>query len=220
MNKKKQKKILFYLATKLSWLMVLVFGRLARIKAKNFAVLQQLLQSEKSVIYLVWHGSMLLPVYVMRNRKILAMVSEHGDGEIIAQAIMRLGYETVRGSSTRSGSKALRVMIKRIKKGAECTILPDGPRGPRHEVKMGAIVLAQLSGAPIMIISSAAQKPIVFNSWDRFTLWKPFSKCSIIFGEPIRIPRKLTPDELEEWRLYVQNRMKELDGDADALVRL
>lgn len=199
--------------------MVLAFGKMARIRVKNYDALRKLLRSEKSIIYLVWHGSMLLPVYVMRNRKILAMVSEHGDGEIIAQAIVRLGYETVRGSSTRGGSKALRTMIKRIKTGAECTILPDGPRGPRHEVKMGAIVLAQLSGTPIVIISSAAQKPIVFNSWDRFTMWQPFSKCSVVFSEPIRIPRKLAPDELESWRIYVENRMKAIDEDADAMVQ-
>ena len=219
MNKKQRKKILFYLATKLSWLLVLAFGTMSRVTVKNGNLWRHTLKTEKSVIYLVWHGTMLLPVYMMRNRNVLAMVSEHGDGEIIAQAILRLGYKTVRGSSSRGGSKALRSMIKEIRNGAECAILPDGPRGPRHEVKMGAIVLAQLSGAPIVIISSAAEKPIVFNSWDRFTLWRPFCRCSVAFSEPIRIPRKLTPDELETWRLFVEKRMKAMDEVAGALVQ-
>jgi lysophospholipid acyltransferase (LPLAT)-like uncharacterized protein len=70
-----------------------------------------------------------------------------------------------------------------------------------------------------MIIASAAQKPIVFHSWDRFTLWRPFSKCSVVFSEPIKVPRKLTPEELEKWRLYVENRMKAMDEVAGELVQ-
>jgi len=219
MNKKKKKQILQYLAAKLSWLMVLAFGTVARARVVNAHYWRQARTSKNGMVYLVWHGRMLLPLYLLRNRGIVAMVSEHGDGEVIAQAIIRLGYKTIRGSSTRGGSKALRAMIKKIKAGAECTILPDGPRGPRCELKMGALMLAQVSGACLLPVSASSQKPIFMNSWDRFTMWRPFSKSVVVFGEPIIIPRKLPPDELENWRLYVENKMKALDQEADEMVR-
>lgn len=219
MNKEKRKKILLYLATKLSWLLVLAFGKMVRIRVKGLGYWRSLVKSNRGFIYLVWHGKMLLPVFVHRQRRILAMVSEHGDGEIIAQAIMRLGYRTARGSSTRGGQKAFRALLREVKKGAECTILPDGPQGPRHQLKMGAIMLAQLSGVPILPLTFAAQRPIVFQSWDRFTMWWPFSKVCLIYGKPIHIPRKLSPSQLEGHRLMVEQRLMALEREADEIFR-
>ena len=171
------------------------------------------------MIYLLWHGKMLLPTFIHRHQNISAMVSEHGDGEIIAQAILRLGYRTVRGSSTRGGSKAFRQMLKQLKNGERCVILPDGPNGPRHKIKMGAILLAQRSGANLLPITFAAEKPIVINSWDRFTLWRPFSKCCVLYGEPFKISRHLSTDELEEQRVCAEKRMMALEKEADAVFR-
>jgi lysophospholipid acyltransferase (LPLAT)-like uncharacterized protein len=219
MIKEKRKQILLYLATKLSWLLVLAFGKMARIRVKGAGYWRSLVNSKRGFIYLLWHGKMLMPVYFHRRRNILAMVSEHGDGEIIAQAILRLGYRTARGSSTRGGQKAFRALLREVKNGAECTILPDGPQGPRHELKMGAIVLAQMAGVPILPLTFAAQRPIVFRSWDRFTMWWPFSKVYVLYGKPITIPRKLTPSQLEEHRLTVEQQLLALEKEADDIFR-
>lgn len=217
MNKKKKKAILQYLAIKLAWLLVLGFGKAGRVRVKNMHYRWQAIRRNAGLIYLVWHGKMLMPVYVHRNLGISAMVSEHGDGEIIAQAILRLGYRTVRGSSTRGGQKAFREMLKQLKNGEHCTILPDGPTGPRREFKMGAILLAQRSGATLLPVTFAAQKPIVFNSWDRFTLWWPFTKICVLYGKPLTIPRNLSPDQLEEQRLRVEQHLLRLEEEADAI---
>lgn len=41
-------------------------------------------------------------------------------------------------------------MLSRLKEGECVGIMVDGPNGPLHKVKNGAIKLAQMSGAPIV----------------------------------------------------------------------
>jgi hypothetical protein len=81
---------------------------------------------------------------------------------------------------------------------------------------MGSILLAQRAGVPILPITFAAEHPIVINSWDRFTLWRPFSRVVLLYGAPIVIPRGLDETELEARRQAVEDAMKQLERDADA----
>ncbi len=217
LNKETKKRLVFYLATRLAWRLILFFGKTARITLRNRAYWDELENSSRGSLLLVWHGKMMLPIYVMRSMRIVAMVSEHSDGEMLAQTVHRLGYKTVRGSSTRGGMKAFRKLLKALKQGEIGTLLPDGPNGPRQVLKKGSILLAQRAGVPILPITFAAEHPIVFNSWDRFTLWRPFSRVVLLYGKPIVIPRDLDETELEAHRQAVEDAMKQLERDADAI---
>ncbi|NOR64739.1 MAG: DUF374 domain-containing protein, partial [Candidatus Scalindua sp.] len=98
----------------------------------------------KHAIYAFWHAHMLLPGYVGRNLDVKVLISQHRDGEYIAQVIQRLGYSVARGSTTRGGAKALLRMIKQIKEESiSLAITPDGPKGPRFVAQSGAILLGQ-----------------------------------------------------------------------------
>jgi lysophospholipid acyltransferase (LPLAT)-like uncharacterized protein len=217
LSKEIRNRVLFVLAEKLTWLIILFFGKTGRIQVTNRNAWKELVASPQGFIIVAWHGKMLLPIYVHRNLGILAMVSEHRDGEMIARTVHRLGYETVRGSSTRGGTKAFRQMLKELKKGKISTILPDGPRGPRHYFKLGAIVVAQRSGAPILPMTFAAKKSIRLKSWDRFMIWLPLSKLQLIYGSPITIPRKCSAEELEQYRVKVEQTMIEMEQRADKI---
>jgi lysophospholipid acyltransferase (LPLAT)-like uncharacterized protein len=214
-----RKEISFVLADKFLWLLILFFGRLGRISLINRKYWLQAEASGKPILIIVWHGKMLLPIFVHRRQRIAVMISEHRDGEIIAKTIHRLGYTSVRGSSTRGGSKAFRQMLRQLKSGRICGILPDGPKGPRHEAKMGTVPLAQVSGALLLPITFAARKPIVLRSWDFFTLWWPFSKLVLVYGKPFSLPRTRNPEEMEEQRRLVQDALNVLQKEADAFFR-
>lgn len=217
MNREKRKKIELFVAIKFAWLFILLLCKVARIRYRNLHYYRMAESSGRPYIICTWHGRMLIPVYMLRNKGVVAMVSEHEDGEMIAQTILRLGYRTVRGSSTRGGSKAFRQMLRLLRQGHNCAILPDGPNGPRQQFKMGAILLAQRAGANLLPLTFSAQKPITLRSWDRFTIWKPFSRCIAAFGRPISIPKDLPPDELEAMRTRVENEMNNLVAETDAL---
>ncbi|KAA3656095.1 MAG: hypothetical protein DWQ10_16180, partial [Calditrichaeota bacterium] len=79
-----------------------------------------------------------------------------------------------------------------------------------------AITIAQKSGAYLLPFTFSAQNAIRFNSWDRFTLWKPFSRCLALYGEPIPVPEKTNPEEFEQFRRAVERKMIEQEARADA----
>ncbi len=217
MKKETKTKILLFLAPRLTWLVLQILSRTSRVVVKYPEYFQRV--KGNSFIFILWHGKMLFPIYMHRNMGICAMVSEHDDGEMISQTIHRLGYTTVRGSSTRGGVKAFVQLLTQVKKGVIGCILPDGPRGPRHYLKPGVVLLASRSQRPLLPLTFCAAKPIALKSWDQFTLWRPFSKLCLLYGEPIYVPANLDEAGLETWRQVAQKRMDSLEKEADEFFR-
>ena len=219
MNKKNKKKIQFYLATKLGWLVVLLLGKLTRIKIIGKHHFEKLSKKNVPFIYVLWHGRIILPIYVHRNEGITPMVSLHADGEMIAQTLQKLGYLTVRGSSTRGGKKAFYNLVELLKQGGQAAMIPDGPRGPRHYLKPGTLYIAQQASAYLLPICFSAKRKVQFNSWDRFFLPLPLSKSVVIYGAPINVPKDLSQKEMEQLRIKFQEDMIQLEKQADEYFR-
>lgn len=215
MLKKLKKKLIQFLGTKLGWIFILLLGKSTKITYFNREVWDSLVVSGKAFIGLIWHGRILLPIYAHRNLNVVAMVSQHGDGEMIAQIIHKLGYRTVRGSSTRGGIKAFHAMLAELKKAAICTVMPDGPKGPRQKLKSGVIYMAQRSGAPLLPLTFSSDKHIIVKSWDRFMIFKPFSRSIIMYGKPITVPSDLTTEQVEKFRTDLEQNMIQLEKHAD-----
>jgi len=215
MKKQTRKKIVFTLISKFGWLLVLLLGKLSFIKFVGRHHWKRLKRENARFIYCIWHGRILLPIFTHRDEGITAMVSTHDDGEMIAQTLHRLGYKTVRGSSTRGGKEAFYDMVDVLKKGGTGAIMPDGPRGPRHKFKAGAIYLALQADAYLLPFTFASKRKIQFNSWDRFNLITPFSKAVAIYGKPIKVPKNLSKKELVKFRQQVEKTMIYYEYQAD-----
>jgi lysophospholipid acyltransferase (LPLAT)-like uncharacterized protein len=166
-------------------------------------------------IYTLWHGRLLLLTYVHRNEGIHVLVSTHQDGEYIARAIHGLGFGTIRGSSTRGGTRALLGMLQAGSRQIDIGITPDGPRGPREKCQAGIIYLAKKTGLPIVPIGASHRPSLVLSSWDRFMIPLPFAKCMIVYGEPVRYGDSLSRDAIEEARLDLELRIKTVTREAD-----
>ncbi|MCI0691526.1 lysophospholipid acyltransferase family protein [candidate division KSB1 bacterium] len=210
-----KKRIIFWLATRLGWFFILLLGYLTRIRYVGHEHFEWLRDNNKPFIYCIWHGKILIPIFTHRYENIHAMVSLHADGEMIAQMLHRLGYRTIRGSSTRGAQRAAVEMIRALKQGKVCAIMPDGPKGPRHVFKPGAIGIAQKSGAYLLPFTFACSYPFRFNSWDHFTIMLPFSKTVAIYGKPIAVPADLKDEAFEDFRLMVEGKMLELEKYAE-----
>ncbi len=174
----------------------------------------------KYAIYAFWHAHMLLPAYVGKNRNIKVLISQHRDGEYIAQIVQWMGYGVARGSTTRGGAKALLRMIKQIKEESiSLAITPDGPKGPRFVAQSGAILLGQKTQYPIIPVMIYLEKHWELPSWDRFCIPKPFSKARIFYGNPILVPSKLEKIELEEYRVSLENELIRLKNEAESIIK-
>jgi len=214
-----QRKFLFYLATALGWILVLILGKLTRIQVVDQHYWNQLKATGRGFLVVLWHGRIVLPIYFHRWQNAVAMVSTHNDGEMIARTVHKLGFRTVRGSSTRGGNVALREMVRALKAGSVGTMMPDGPRGPRHQMKEGAFYIAQLAGVPLLPMTYSAEHFVEFKSWDRFMLVKPFSRAVIMYGEPFEIPSRFAPGEKERLQHELEQRLIQLEKKADEFFR-
>jgi len=172
-------------------------------------------------IYCLWHNRLMLcmEVYQSRSQRInrgnglAALISASKDGAFLAAILERFGVQAVRGSSSRRGPQALLELTSWAERGYDLSITPDGPRGPRYIVQEGVMSLAQLTGLPIVPFSFHARRKICLKSWDQFQIPLPFSRCDMILGKPIYIPREATDSERETLRRQLEDLLKKLSGD-------
>lgn len=163
-----------------------------------------------------WHENILVPCYFFARKDVLVLISQHADGEMIAQVCKYMGLGTIRGSSTRGGIKAMREMI-RASNRCHIAVMPDGPRGPRRNVELGLIYLAARTGLPIVLFGVGHDRPWRLNTWDRFCLPRPFSRALVIASAPIHIPENAGKEELEAHRLQLEQALNDLTDYAEQL---
>lgn len=167
----------------------------------------------KPCIYVMWHSDQFC-VYGIEDKSHLSiLISTSIDGEIVAYATESLGFKTVRGSSKKRGAvEATMQMITRLKEDECVAIMVDGPSGPLHTVKNGAIKLAKLSGAPIVPVCwySPQKNFIKLPSWDKMTTPVFDTKIVNLYGEPIYVPADSTPEQDAEYKKQIKDSLEEL----------
>ena len=145
----------------------------------------------KNFIMACWHGELLMiPYAYTRYRKtpnVKLMISDHFDGSLIAYTLSKFGFGTVRGSSTRNAAKALIASIRELRAGSDLGITPDGPKGPRHVVADGIVVMAQKASVNIVLVEIKPSAYWQLNSWDKFIIPKPFGTITYYISDMIDV---------------------------------
>ena len=163
-------------------------------------VKEALLRSGGGAVYATWHQRMSYHFHYFGSRHLSVMISQSRDGEYAARVAAWLGFRNVRGSSTRGGTRALKELVPKIKKGAIGAMLADGPQGPAREAKIGSIIMARDAGVPLIPTLWGADRCWMLNSWDRYLIPKPFARIALYFGDPIWVPLEADGESLESYR--------------------
>lgn len=150
------------------------------------------------VIIPFWHDQLLLLVFGYPGKHAKLLISSSKDGELLARTMKYFDHDTVRGSSTRGGRAAFKKMLELCQEKVDIVLTPDGPRGPRHELKDGVVQLARMSGRPVMPLAFVCSRGHRFKSWDRFLFPYPFSRGVYSFGDPIYFDKQEGVDEFRE----------------------
>lgn len=190
--------------------LIRLMGSTLRVEIENREGVDAALSDGRVPIYCLWHDRIFSSIYLLRDRKIIVMVSRSFDGECIAGTIANLGFGAARGSSSRGGVGALIDMIKFMKDGYPCAFTVDGPRGPRYEAKSGPCLLAKKTGNPLIPFSVEVERFWTVGSWDRLQVPRPFSKAKLIFGNPISVEANATDDDIESVREELQSELLRL----------
>jgi lysophospholipid acyltransferase (LPLAT)-like uncharacterized protein len=219
--------LVYRIAVVIAWQLVRFFWATCRLHAvPGRERARAAVRESKSVIPVYWHQHMLFGARALLDLrpdglKVGFLISASVDGTAPAMLVGRIGGHVIRGSSTHTGARALRDYYETIvKQEISPAITPDGPRGPVHEFKPGAVMLSQLTGKPILPISIAASHTWRLRTWDKFELPLPFSRVVIAYGEPVRMPRGLDTESLARMQAEMARKLQELQAEARAeLVR-
>ncbi len=144
-------------------------------------------QARRPHVFLLWHEALLPLLWQHRNQGVAIVVSEARDGQYLSDLAASLGYRTVRGSSTRGGARALLGAVRELRAAGAVAFTPDGPRGPRRELKPGVVAAAQRGGGVIVPIHAEADRAWRLHSWDRFMIPKPLARVWITYGRPFEV---------------------------------
>jgi len=215
--------LMYRVAVAIAWWLIRFFWATCRVHARpGFEAARAAVRESHAVIPVYWHQHLLFGVRAVLDLrpdglKAGFLISPSVDGTAPAMLVGRAGGHVIRGSSTHTGARALRDYYETIvKQEISPAITPDGPRGPVHEFKPGAVMLSQLSGKPILPVSIAASHSIRFRTWDRFELPLPFSRVVIAYGEPVRLARGMDAGALVRSQREMEQRLQSLQVEARA----
>jgi lysophospholipid acyltransferase (LPLAT)-like uncharacterized protein len=197
-----------------SWLVIRLIGATLRVTLDDRGrILDH--PDHPPVVIAFWHNRTALMAYFYERysfgRTALTFISRSRDGQFMTDVAARFGIKAVRGSSSRHGTSAMLTAIRAAKDPRiDLVITPDGPRGPRYQIRPGLIRLAQATQRPIIAVTYDLKWKQQLKSWDRFHVPIAFSACRLITSEPIFVPHGATNDELAAIRLRI---VKALGGD-------
>ncbi len=185
---------------------------------------QELLEAfakNERVLMAFWHAQlgMIQAGYRGHGAGICIQVSRHSDGEIIARATRGYGIRAARGSATRGGVASAREMLEAYREGYDLAIAADGPRGPRQRAKVGAIRLAQVTGARLFPVACAPRHGHGFASWDRFILPAPFTRVYYVGGAPLTVARDADERAVELARERLEKDLTRLSAEVEGAAR-
>ena len=202
-----------------------LYWRTVRLRVTGQKNIVSLLDSGTRFIPCCWHQRQVFSLVYLRGLRRSgvnpgALVSPSKDGELVARLLQHLGVTAVRGSGRRSGALAIRDMYIAIKdQDLSPLIAPDGSTGPAHEFKPGAIMLARLSGSPVVPVSFACTRGIRLGTWDRLLVPLPFSRVEIVVGEPIELDPVVAMTEPPEVIERMGAALTAVEEAAETLVR-
>ena len=159
-------------------------------------------------IWCFWHRCLIPAAYRFRDNKLAVMISRSFDGEYVARILERLGYRTVRGSSSRGAVGALIGMRRELEQGHPAIFTIDGPRGPRYVAKPGPVMLAKKTGQPISCFYIAVERAWILNSWDRMIIPKPFSRACAYFSGPMAVAADASEEQMNTLHRQMQETLE------------
>ncbi|MBW3543519.1 MAG: lysophospholipid acyltransferase family protein [Planctomycetes bacterium] len=169
---------------------------------------------DRRYLYSIWHDQILLPIF-LKPRNSAGLVSRHQDGSWVADLLRLTGIKPIRGSSRRGGTEAMRQMLDAAR-DLHIVITPDGPRGPRREMKPGIVFLASHSGRTIVPVTFSCRRAWrIRGNWTDLLIPKPFTRIYAIGGEPLQVPLDLSRAGLEQFTARLQAEMDRLQAEVD-----
>jgi lysophospholipid acyltransferase (LPLAT)-like uncharacterized protein len=193
-----------------------VLCKTLKIHEINKDAIKKLETNKVNAVFAFWHGTMLVPWFLLRRYKPSTIISKSSDGDILTRILNNWDYKVKRGSSSKGGKAVLEDLIKEAEANQVIAITPDGPKGPEKVMKAGVVVLAKKTETPIVLIGVNYSKKIMLKSWDKFEIPFFFSKVVIIYSESIYIDNQMSFNETDEKIKFMGDRLNQIQLEAES----
>lgn len=194
------------------FLVVRLIGMTLRIETENWPATEALPCGK---ILAGWHGRTFIAAIFFRGKGVWTIISQSRDGEMQNRIFTRFGFNTIRGSTKRGGIRAAVEGIRVLREGAMMALTPDGPRGPSGVVQDGVLTMAMKSGSALIPVGVSAARRKLVKTWDRYLVPGFFSRCIMIFGDPIYLAADASPEEVDAVRERLQADIHRLEQEAE-----
>jgi lysophospholipid acyltransferase (LPLAT)-like uncharacterized protein len=188
--------------------------------------IQDRLRQRQPVVFAHFHEDEWAMLAFYMHRRMSVLVSLSDDGKAMAKFLGWLGFDVIRGSSSRGAVAGFLQLIRNVREnGAErVSLAVDGPRGPRRRAKKGVLKLAQSLKSPIVMGAAVASRPLIFKkSWSKAFIPLPFSRVRLVYAEPMSVEeicRGVERDDYATLLFELEERMKKAKESAKkALLR-
>jgi lysophospholipid acyltransferase (LPLAT)-like uncharacterized protein len=214
--------VLHKLLPPIGWRAYRALGRSWTYRTENVGTLHGLIAERRPVVGAFLHSRTFALMHFFslpEQGRWSLMCSQSRDGEAMARIEEGLGFRVARGSSGKGGARALVEMIKaqREDPGLNSCLAIDGSRGPRGVAQLGIITLAQKTGSVWRPLAGSTDHCWRWDaSWDRTVIPKWGATVAVRAADPIPVPAKLSPEELEALRLRVETTLVGLHVALDA----
>src|SRR5882757_4159556 len=193
-----------------------LLGPTLRFEVLGWHHAEKVYAAKKQCIWAFWHRVIIPIVWWYRNHGVVVMNTTAFDGQWTRKVIEWLGFGTAQGSSSRGGLRGLQVMAQRIADGYDCAFTIDGPRGPRYVAKVGPVLLARMTGAPIMVFHIGVDRgKTIERTWDHFLLPGLFARAVLIGGKPIFVPQDADAAVIETKHQEMQKELERVRDIAE-----
>ena len=186
-----------------------------RVSYRNKKVVDELRKKNQNYVLAFWHSTMIASWYLHKNDGFAALTSKSKDGDLLAKQLKHWKYKVVRGSSSKGGDVALGVIVDHAKNGYSIAITPDGPRGPEHKFKAGAVITAKKSGVPVVLMGIGIKSKKKLKNWDKFQIPNPFSTVKVIYSDPVYVNGDLSYDETSKIIEECEQKLNGLQKEAE-----
>ncbi|HRD55969.1 MAG TPA: DUF374 domain-containing protein [Parachlamydiaceae bacterium] len=183
-----------------------------KVEIKGFKNLSDTIRLEKCILML-WHNrlSIVSEILYRLDKKTVfsAFISKSRDGDPLAK--LAGSYKTGKAIRVPHNQRhqALKSVIDTLKNSQEVVIMtPDGPKGPRYEVKPGIVAAAKETNASIIPFTWISTKFWQLNSWDKLLFPKPFSTVVVTFGKALKLDKN---DTMEKDQLFLKENLLALE---------
>jgi lysophospholipid acyltransferase (LPLAT)-like uncharacterized protein len=172
--------------------------------------------SGKPFIFVSFHGRQFALLEYVMTVPMVILTSLADLGRLESHFVQVMGADAELGSNTRGGAAALLKLKKHLGNGRVVTISVDGPKGPHQQVKAGAVFLARKTGVPLIPVGAAFVPSVRLGwLWDQSYFPLPFSRVSVVVGDPIEVDRSGGDDVISAEQVRVRDLLIALGDRAD-----